>query len=64
MYKKYLSRSVAGIYEDNFNAEAYNRRQDFCQNLCKVQIFHRYRIDAFRLLPASNHSIIARFSDF
>ena len=35
---------------------AYKRWKEFCQNLSKVQIFHHYIIDAFRLLPASSHS--------
>ena len=35
---------------------AYQRWKEFCQNLSKVQIFHHYIIDAFRLLPASSHS--------
>ena len=35
---------------------AYKRWKEFCQNLWKVQIFHHYIIDAFRLLPASSHS--------
>ena len=34
----------------------YKRWKEFCQNLSKVQIFHHYIIDAFRLLPASSHS--------
>ena len=43
---------------------AYKSKQDFCQNLSKVQIFLHYIIHAFRLFPASSHPIIARFSNF
>ena len=43
---------------------AYKLKQDFWQNLPKVQIFHPYMIDAFRLFLALSHPIIARFSNF
>ena len=43
---------------------AYKVKWNFFQNLQKVQIFHPYIIDAFRLLPVSSHLIIARFSNF
>ena len=33
---------------------AYNCRQEFCQNLWKVQILDHYIIDAFRLLSPSS----------
>ena len=33
---------------------AYNCRQEFCQNLSKVQILDHYIIDAFRLLSPSS----------
>ena len=53
-----LSQCVAEIYKDDFNAFS---SYDFCLYLPKVQIFHPYIIDVFRLLPESTHAIIARF---
>ena len=43
---------------------AYKLKEDSCQKLPKVQIFHHYITDVFKLLPASNYQIIARFQIF
>ena len=59
-----LSQFVAEIYENDFNAFSLSAQVRLLPEFVKDSIFHPYIVDAFRLLPASSHSIIARFSNF
>ena len=52
------------IYLDDFNAFSLQAQVRPLPEFSKAQIFHAYKIDAFRLLPASSRPIIARFSNF
>ena len=54
---------VAEIYEDNFNAFSLQTQVRFLPEVTKGSNLHHYT-DAFKLLPASNHPIIARFQVF
>ena len=56
-----LSQLVTETYEDDFNTFSLQAQ---VRLLPEVQIFHHYIIGAFKLLPASNHPIIARSQIF
>ena len=59
-----LSMFVAEIYEDNFNAFSLQTQVRLLPEVTKGSNLHHYITDAFKLLPASNHPIIARFQVF
>ena len=59
-----LNPFVAQIYEDDFNAFSLQAQVRLLLEVTKGSNFHHYNIDAFKLLPTSNHSIITRFQTF